>query len=82
MIEIVLPEEAWEGVDANVEGLVDQWLVSEGDRVVAGQPVVRVVLIKTNYEVAAPADGIVEQILVPKDDTFARRRPLAVLREV
>lgn len=78
--QVTLAATAWEGVDANVQALVDQWLVQEGDRVDAGQPVVRVVLIKTSIDVPAPASGVVERILVAAGDTFGRDQPLAFLR--
>jgi pyruvate/2-oxoglutarate dehydrogenase complex dihydrolipoamide acyltransferase (E2) component len=79
--EVVLAERFWEGVDPGTEALLDQWLVREGERVVAGQTLAKVVLVKTNVEVAAPADGVVECILVPAEQTFARGRPLATLRD-
>ena len=81
MTDIALADEVWEGVEPNTEALVDEWLVREGDRVAAGQPLVKVVLVKTSYEVPAPANGIVERILVRAEQTFPRGRPLAVLRE-
>lgn len=81
MTDIVLPDSVWEGVDPGTEALVDQWLVREGDRVAAGQVLAKVVLVKTNLEVTAPADGVVERILVPVEQTFAKGRPLATLRE-
>ncbi len=81
MIDIALANEAWEGVDTGTEALVDAWLVREGERVVAGQPLVKVVLVKTSYEVPAPASGILDRILVPAEQTFARGRSLGTLRE-
>ena len=81
MIDIVLADEAWQGVDAATEALVDQWLAHEGDRVAAGQPLVKVVLVKTNIEIPAPANGVLERILVPAEQTFARGRRLGALRE-
>lgn len=81
MTDVVLADEVWEGVEPNTEALVDEWLVKEGERVAAGQPLVKVVLVKTNFEVAAPANGIVERILVKAEETFPRGKPLAVLRE-
>jgi pyruvate/2-oxoglutarate dehydrogenase complex dihydrolipoamide acyltransferase (E2) component len=41
----------------------------------------KVVLAKTNLEVTAPADGVVERILVTAEQTFAKGRTLATLRE-
>ena len=81
MIDIVLADEVWEGVDAGTEALVDQWLVREGEHVAAGQVVAKVVLVKTSCEVTAPASGVLERILVPAEQTFPRGRSLASLRE-
>lgn len=81
MTDIVLADEFWEGVEAGTEALLDRWLVGEGDHATAGQIVAGAVLVKTSVEIAAPADGIIERILVPKDATFGRGSPLAVLRE-
>lgn len=79
MTDITLAAEAWEGVDAAVEALVDKWLVQAGDTVRAGQPLANVVLVKSNQEITAPADGRIAQILVPAGGTFARGKPIATL---
>ena len=79
MTDITLAAEAWEGVDAAVEALVDKWLVQAGDTVRAGQPLANVVLVKSNQEITAPADGRIAQILVPAGGTFARGKPVATL---
>jgi len=81
MTDIVLADEFWEGVESGTEALLDRWLVGEGDRVKAGQVVAGAVLVKTSVEIAAPADGVIERILVAKDATFARGAVLAILRE-
>jgi pyruvate/2-oxoglutarate dehydrogenase complex dihydrolipoamide acyltransferase (E2) component len=78
---VVLPDSMWKDVEPGTEALVDQWLVHEGDRVLAGQVLAKVVLVKTNLEVTAPADGVVERILVPAEQSFAKGRALAMLRE-
>ena len=80
MTDIVLADEAWEGVDPGTEALLDEWLVREGDRISAGQVVARVVLVKTSFDIAAPAAGVIERIFVAEDETFARGKALAVLR--
>ncbi|KRI00695.1 lipoyl domain-containing protein [Curvibacter sp. PAE-UM] len=79
MTDITLAAEAWEGVDAAVEALVDKWLVQAGDTVRAGQPLANVVLVKSSQEITAPADGRIAQILVPAGGTFARGKPVATL---
>ena len=78
MTAVTLQDEAWEGVDAAVEALVDKWLVQEGDTVQAGQPLANVVLVKSNLEISAPAAGRI-QILVPAGSTFARGQSVATL---
>jgi pyruvate/2-oxoglutarate dehydrogenase complex dihydrolipoamide acyltransferase (E2) component len=77
---VVLDDAAWKDVEPGTEALVDQWLVKPGDSVAAGQAVVRVVLVKATLEVAAPAAGVVEKILVPAEQTFGRGAVLATLR--
>ena len=72
MKDIVLDPLLWESVEAGTEALLDQWLVAEGDHVVAGQPLARAVLVKSSIEVPSPAAGVVEQVLVPAGQTFAR----------
>lgn len=79
-IDITLGAAAWEGVDANAQALVDRWLVQEGSRVAAGDVLARVVLVKTTLEVTAPVPGLLEHILVPAGENFARGQPLARLR--
>lgn len=81
MIEITLAAEAWTDIDAGTEALVDKWLVVEGDTVHAGQPIANVVLVKTNQEIVAPADGRIEKILVKSEETFARGKPIGLLKE-
>ena len=80
MTGIVLAAEAWKDVEPGTEALVDAWLVQAGDRVRAGQTLARVVLIKTSFDIVAPADGQIEQILVPRESTFKPGQPLARLK--
>lgn len=80
MIDITLVDDAWKDVDAATEALLDAWKVHEGDQVKQGQTVAVVVLVKTSFDVLAPADGIIEQILVAKEDTFKRGQALARLK--
>ena len=81
MIEITLAADAWTDIDPGTEALVDKWLVGEGDSVRAGQPIANVVIVKTNQEIVAPADGRIEKILVKSEETFARGKPIALLKE-
>jgi pyruvate/2-oxoglutarate dehydrogenase complex dihydrolipoamide acyltransferase (E2) component len=81
-INVVLPDDVWADVETGTEALVEDWLVSEGDSVKAGQPIANVVVVKSNHEVTAPTDGVVEKILVAAEDTFAPGTVLALLREM
>ena len=81
MIEITLAADAWKDIDPGTEALVDKWLVGEGDTVRAGQPIANVVIVKTNQEIVAPANGRIEKILVRSEETFAQGMPIALLKE-
>ena len=52
----------------------------EGDAVKQGQTLAVVVLVKTSFDIVAPVDGIIEKILVAKEDTFKRGQALARLK--
>ena len=80
MIDINLPDEAWQDVEPGTEALLEEWMVAPGDTVKAGQSLAVVVMVKTSVDVAAPADGVIEEILIAKDDTVAQGKPLARMR--
>ena len=80
-IEVTLADSAWQDVEAGVEALLDQWLVAAGDAVRAGQPLARVVLVKANLDVVAPAAGRVAALRVAAGDTFKRGQAIAILQE-
>lgn len=80
MSEIHLPQDAWDDVEPGTEALLEQWLVKPGDSVTAGQTVAVVVMVKTSIEVPAPADGVLDRILIAADDTVAQGKALATLR--
>lgn len=79
-VDIVLPDAAWEGVDPNVEALLDAWLVQAGDHAEAGQPVARAVLVKTSIDIEAPATGTIARIALQAGETFGRGQALGSLR--
>jgi len=80
MIDIALIDDAWKDVEPGTEALLDAWQVSAGDAVKLGQTLAVVVLVKTSFDIVAPVDGIIDQILVAKEDTFKRGQPLARLK--
>ena len=52
-------------------GLILEVMVSQGDRVAAGTPVVKIEAMKMENEIPAPANGTVREILVKKGDRVA-----------
>jgi pyruvate/2-oxoglutarate dehydrogenase complex dihydrolipoamide acyltransferase (E2) component len=81
VVGVRIPAEAWDDVEEGTEALLEQWLVREGDVVAAGQPVATAILVKTNYEIVAPAAGRIAKILVAAQGTFGRGQDLALLEE-
>ncbi len=79
MTNVVLNDDAWQDVEDGTEGLLDEWLVGVGDSVSQGQVIANVVLVKTNHEIEAPADGTIQSIEVADQDNFTRGAVLAII---
>jgi pyruvate dehydrogenase E2 component (dihydrolipoamide acetyltransferase) len=77
MIGVRLPPEAWEDVEEGAEGLLEEWLVEEGATIEAGQSIANATVVKTSFEVLAPAAGTVESIAIADGETFGRETDLA-----
>ncbi|UGS35075.1 lipoyl domain-containing protein [Capillimicrobium parvum] len=69
-ISVRAPDGAFDDTDEGTEGLVDEWLVGEGDEVAADQEIASVMVVKTSFEIVAPVAGTVDRILVAKGATF------------
>ena len=80
MVDITLPDEAWEGTEAGTEALLDAWLVAAGDRVEAGQVIGHVAIVKAIIDLIAPVAGVIESLEVVAEENFPRGRVLARLR--
>ena len=59
MTQVLLTQDAWQDLEEGTEALLDEWLVKDGDDVTEGQVIARVVLVKSTYEVEAPAAGAI-----------------------
>ena len=70
MIDIKLPDAAWDGVQDGAEALRDKWLVAENVLVKKGQILVTVVLVKAAMDIEAPDDGQIEKILIKDGQSF------------
>ena len=51
------------------EGTVTRWLKQVGDRVEVDEPLLEVSTDKVDTEIPSPVAGVIEEILVPEDET-------------
>lgn len=63
------------------EATVNRWLKQVGDRIEVGEPLVEVSTDKVDTEVASPAAGVIESLLVREDETVDIGTPIAVLAD-
>ncbi len=63
------------------EGVINKWLVREGDRVEKGDPLFEVATDKVNMEVESPASGVVLKILYPEGATVPITQVVAYIGE-
>jgi pyruvate/2-oxoglutarate dehydrogenase complex dihydrolipoamide acyltransferase (E2) component len=71
MVDVRLDPLRWESVEAGNEATLEDWLVTEGDHVNAGQVLAKASLVHESLDVEAPHAGIVEQIAVAAGERFA-----------
>jgi len=77
-MDVLLPK--W-GVTMQ-EATIDEWLVSEGQQVEAGQSLVRIETDKVDTEVASPASGVLRSIRVAEGDVAPVGAVLAIIDEL
>jgi len=75
--EIRLPEDLWD-VDEIPEGVLNRWMVEDGEAVDEGAVVAVVTAEKTEYEIASPTSGALK-IRVQADEVVT---PGTVIGEV
>ena len=64
---------------AQMPGQVAEVLVTQGETVTAGQPLIILEAMKMEIRVAAPSDGVVREIFVRKGDIVEREQQLLSL---
>jgi 2-oxoglutarate dehydrogenase dihydrolipoamide succinyltransferase (E2 component) len=74
-IDVVMPQM---GVSVS-EGTVSKWLKSEGDAVVADEPLLEISTDKVDTEVPSPGEGVLAQIKVQEGETVDVGTVLAVI---
>jgi pyruvate dehydrogenase E2 component (dihydrolipoamide acetyltransferase) len=62
-------------------GTIGSWLVSEGEAVVRGAPLLEVVTDKVTMEVEAQASGVLRRILVPAGEEVAVATPVGIIAD-
>lgn len=62
-------------------GVILKWLKKEGDTVKQGEPIVEIFGEKNEFELEAPADGILLKILCDVDDEIPISEPIAYIGE-
>lgn len=70
MTSIVLDPLRSEAIEAGDRALLAAWCVSEGDHVLAGETLARVLVLGEYVDVPAPHAGIMEEILVSVGERF------------
>jgi pyruvate/2-oxoglutarate dehydrogenase complex dihydrolipoamide acyltransferase (E2) component len=71
-VAIRCPSEAWEDVEDGVDALLESWSAAVGAPVTRGQAVASVIVVKTTFDVFAPEDGEIGEILISQGETFGR----------
>ena len=66
-------------VRAEMPGVINSILVSEGDKVHNGDEVIQIELMKTMFSIMASGNGVVKDILVKEGDLVAEGETLVVL---
>ena len=63
------------------DGTLTKWLVSEGDRIAEGQPLVEIETAKINSELESPASGVVAHIMAAEGSLVKVGELVAVIAE-
>lgn len=79
MTDIVLDPVFWELAESGAPAFVQQWWVSEGDPVHAGQAIASIRIGQDTIALPAPHHGTLEEILVGAGGSFGSRDTLARL---
>ena len=62
-----------------VEGVINKWLVREGDAIKRFEPLLEVGSDKIDTDVPSPADGVIEKLCVAEGETVAVGTLIAVI---
>lgn len=67
-VDIVIPKDLWK---EDTEAVITNWLASDGTSVTKGALVAEIMTEKVQFEILAPADGVLT-ILAQVDDIVAK----------
>lgn len=74
-VEVIMPKLGL----TMTEGTVDTWLKNEGDTVKKGEPISTISSEKLTYDVEAPEDGILTQIIVSAGEDVLVKAPIGII---
>lgn len=63
------------------EGTIEKWLKKEGDRVEKGEPLLKILTEKINFQYESPASGILRKILYKEGAVVPVTTPIAIIAE-
>ena len=75
----VTADEGWPADADTDEGVVVNWFVREGATVKDGDTLCEVQVEKVSFDVHAPAEGILAEVVLDEDDEFERTDVIAYL---
>lgn len=75
----VTADDVWPADAETDEGVVVNWFVRQGGTVEAGETLCEVQVEKVSFDVYAPADGTLEEIVLDEDDEFERTAVIAYI---
>lgn len=62
--KITIPDDLWDS-EKTPEGVLVTWLYEDGAAVTAGKKVAEIMVEKTNFDISAPATGILRKAAQP-----------------
>lgn len=63
------------------EGTIEKWLKKEGDRVEKGEPLLKILTEKINFQYESPASGILRKVLYKEGAVVPVTTPIAIIAE-
>ena len=73
--DVIVPSDLWE---EEVEAVITSWLISDGSEVAEGKVIAELMVEKIQYELLAPASGIIN-IIKDVDEVVSKSERIATV---